>query len=84
MPELPEAREVVLRKFRPLAPPFHRHIVLCEAALRCEGRVLRRKLIGARVRAGDRVVVYEVAATVPDGDVSLAKKTEKTLLRFTE
>lgn len=62
----PDALEVVLRKVRPLAPPFHRHIV-------------RRKLIGTTCRAGERVVVYEVVSTVPDGAVRV---TENTLLRF--
>lgn len=66
MPEPPEALEVVFRKLRPLAPPFHRHIA-------------RSKLLGQTCRVGDRVVVYEVAATVPEGTVRV---TEGTVLRF--
>ncbi|HPD17428.1 MAG TPA: hypothetical protein PLE19_21020 [Planctomycetota bacterium] len=66
MSEPPEAQEVVLRKLRPLAPPFHRHIA-------------RSKLLGQTCRVGDRVVVYEVVATVPGGDVRV---TPETILRF--
>ena len=66
MAEPPEALEVTLRKARPLAPPFHRHIV-------------RGKLLGATCRVGDRVVVYDVVATEPEG---LVRVTEKTVLRF--
>ncbi len=66
MAELPEAEEVTLRKRRPLAPPFHRHIA-------------RAKLLGGTCRVGQQVVVYEVAATVPEGEVRV---TERTTLRF--
>jgi hypothetical protein len=64
--EVPAAREVVLRKMRPLAPPFHRHIV-------------RSKLVGGTCQAGDRVVVYEVVSTEPEGVVAV---TGETVLRF--
>ena len=66
MSELPEAREVTLRKAKPLAPPFHRHIV-------------KAKLTGGTCKVGDRVVVYDVVATEPGG---LVRVTESTLLRF--
>ena len=66
MAETPQAREVVLQKFRPLAPPFHRHIA-------------RAKLLGNPCRVGDRVVVYEVVTTVPQGDVLV---TPDTVLSF--
>jgi len=66
MADVPEALEITLRKFKPFAPPFHRHIV-------------KAKLRGAVCRVGDRYVVYEVAATEPAGPVQV---TEKTLLRF--
>lgn len=66
MSDVAEAREVVLRKARPLAPPFHRHIA-------------RGKLVGRTCQVGDRVVVYEVVATEPCGVVQV---TERTLLRF--
>ena len=66
MGELPDAREVTLRKFRALAPPFHRHIA-------------KAKLVGGTCKVGDRVVVYNVVATEPEG---LVRVTEGTLLRF--
>ncbi|MDW7710168.1 MAG: hypothetical protein SCH98_06805 [Deferrisomatales bacterium] len=66
MAELPEAFEVVLRRFRPAAPPFHRHIA-------------RARLLGRDCRVGDRVVVYEVCETRPDGPVVV---TQATVLRF--
>ncbi len=66
MAEPPEAQEVTLRKLRPLAPPFHRHIA-------------RSKLVGKTCKSGDRIVIYEVAATVPDGEVLV---TRDTILHF--
>lgn len=66
MAEYPEAREVRLRRFRPAAPPFHRHIA-------------RAKLVGSVCRTGDRVVVYDVAGTDPGGPVRV---TDRTVLRF--
>ena len=66
MAEIPEARAVTLRKLRPLAPPFHRHIA-------------RAKLAGCPCRVGDRVVVYEVTATDPPGEVQV---TARTVLQF--
>lgn len=66
MIKAPEGIEVVLRNLRPQAPLFHRHIV-------------RRKLLGAECRAGDHVVTFEVAATVPAGPVRV---TADTMLRF--
>lgn len=66
MAEPPRAQEVRLRKLKPLAPAFHQHIA-------------RGKLLGQTVRAGDRVVVYEVVATQPAGPVVVV---EETLIRF--
>ena len=66
MTELPVAREIRLRKTRPLAPPFHKHIA-------------RNKLIGSSCRKGDRVVVYEVTDTVPEGQVTVS---EETIIHF--
>lgn len=66
MAEPPEAQEVTLRKLRPFAPPFHRHIA-------------RSKLVGKTCKPGDRIVIYEVAATVPDGEVLV---TESTVFRL--
>ncbi len=66
MNEVPEAKEVTLRKLRPMAPPFHRHIV-------------KSKLLGKPTKVGDRVVVYEVVDTLPNGLVMI---TEKTIIHF--
>jgi len=66
MPDLPDARAVTLRKRRPLAPPFHRHIA-------------RSRLVGRTCKVGDHVVVYEVAATDPPGEVAV---TAETVLHF--
>jgi hypothetical protein len=66
MAEPARAQEVVLRKLKPLAPPFHQHIA-------------RGRLLGQTVRPGDRVVIYEVAATAPPGPVLVV---EETLIRF--
>ena len=66
MGEIPEARAVILAKVRPLAPLFHEHIA-------------RGKLRGSVCRVGDRVVVYEVVRTEPDGPVVVG---EKTLIQF--
>ena len=66
MVELTEAREVTLKKINPLAPPFHRHIA-------------RSRLMGKPCKVGDRVVVYEIADTVPKGSVLV---TQKSVIRF--
>ena len=64
--ELKSAREITLKKLKPLAPPFHEHIA-------------RGKLRGQLVRVGDKVVVYEIVSTEPTGPVIV---TEQTKLRF--
>lgn len=66
MSELPDAREIVLRKTRKAAPPFHEHIA-------------RSKLRGSACRTGDTVVVYEIISTDPDGPVLV---TGDTVIRF--
>jgi len=66
MPEPPDAAAVRLRKRKPLAPPFHRHIA-------------RSKMIGRTCRPGDHVVVYEVVDTDPPGEVRV---TGQTVLHF--
>lgn len=66
MTTLPDAQEVTLRLMRPLAPPFHRHIA-------------RAKLVGRSCRAGETVIVYEISATVPGGEVRV---TPGTVLKF--
>ena len=62
MAEIPEARAIVLSKVRASAPSFHEHIA-------------RGRLRGAICREGDRVVVYEVVRTEPDGPVIVSEKT---------
>jgi hypothetical protein len=57
---------IVFTRARRFAPDFHRHI-------------LRGKIVGQTVRPGDRVLVYEVAETVPEGAVRV---TRSTLLEF--
>ncbi|EKD81114.1 MAG: hypothetical protein ACD_39C01970G0002 [uncultured bacterium] len=66
MAEIPEALVVVLRKFRSLAPPFHCHIA-------------RSRLLNTVCKVGERVVVYEVTATDPEGMVLV---TDRTQLQF--
>lgn len=66
MSELPEAREIVLKKGNPMAPPFHQHIA-------------RSKLVGSACRAGDHVIIYDIISTDPEGEVMV---TGETVLRF--
>ena len=66
MNEIPAAQEITLRELNPLAPFFHRHIA-------------RGKLVGKSCQVGDRVVVFEIADTVPKGRVWV---TKHTLFRF--
>ena len=63
---LPEAKEVRLKNTRPLAPPFHRHLA-------------KSRLMGRPCRVGDRVIVYEVVFTDPEGPVEV---TPRSLLVF--
>ena len=62
MSQLPQARDVTLRKLKPLAPNFHRHIA-------------RSKLLGRSCQVGDRVVVYEITGTDPEGQVQVSPNT---------
>lgn len=62
MTDIPDAHSVTLRNRKPLAPPFHRHIA-------------KGKLVGRTCRPGDRVVIYEIAATEPDGVVRVTNAT---------
>lgn len=50
------AELIVLRNRKPLAPRFHQHIA-------------KSKLMEQDCRVGDRVVIYEIVATRPDGPV---------------
>ncbi|MCL5958334.1 MAG: hypothetical protein M1358_03280 [Chloroflexi bacterium] len=51
-----EASVVVLRKVKRFAPDFHQHIVKGQAQ-------------GSTVQKGDRMLVYEIQETVPEGPV---------------
>ncbi|MFC1823621.1 hypothetical protein ACFL9T_13000 [Thermodesulfobacteriota bacterium] len=66
MNELPTAREIKLRKLKPLAPTFHQHLA-------------RSKLLGNSCQVGDKIIVYEVTSTEPSGRVVV---TEETLIHF--
>jgi hypothetical protein len=66
MSEVPNARVVTLRSSKPLAPPFHRHIA-------------KSRLMNRICRAGDRIVIYDIVATEPDGNVRV---TDVTHLEF--
>jgi len=60
--EIPDARAVVFTRMKRFAPDFHRHI-------------LRGKVVGETVRPGDRILVYEVAETIPEGAVRVTRST---------
>jgi hypothetical protein len=62
MSAVPDAKSIVLRSCKPLAPPFHRHIA-------------KSRLMNQSCRAGDRVVIYEVVSTEPDGVVQVTGAT---------
>jgi hypothetical protein len=66
MAQLIEADRVVFKKLKRLAPDFHQHIVKSQA-------------LGNAIKAGDRMLVYEVNETVPDGRVMV---TDKTVFEF--
>ncbi len=68
MPDFAKAKEIRLRKLKPLAPPFHKHIA-------------KSKLVGKPWETGDRVVIYEVMSTNPAGKVEV---TEETVIMFDE
>ncbi len=60
--QAPDARVVVFARAKRFAPAFHQHI-------------LRGRIVGQTVRRGDRVLVYEVAETVPEGAVRITRST---------
>jgi len=62
----PEAELVVLKKAEPQCLEFHRYL-------------LRVQLSGQKVKVGDRIMVYEVVQTVPNG---LVKVTSRTHFEF--
>lgn len=62
MPSVTDGEVVVLRKFKRLAPDFHRHM-------------LPGKLRGQEVKKGDRFLAYEVEETIPPGPVVVTEFT---------
>ncbi len=62
MSDIPDANSVTLRSRKPLAPPFHRHIA-------------KGRLVGQTCRTGDRVVIYDIVATDPEGEVRVTATT---------
>ena len=60
------ARSVTLHKTKRLAPSFHEHIV-------------RSKVVGMTLKKGDKVLVFEVIACDPEGEVVV---DEDTILEF--
>ncbi len=62
MRAVPEANSITLRNRKPLAPPFHRHIV-------------KSKLMDKTCRAGESVIIYDIIATEPDGEVRVTRAT---------
>jgi hypothetical protein len=57
-----DADSITLRNCKPLAPPFHRHIV-------------KGKLMDRTCQVGDRIVIYDVIATEPAGIVRVTRAT---------
>ena len=57
-----EAESITLRNRKPLAPPFHRHIA-------------KSRLMDKTCRAGQSVIIYDIIATEPDGEVRVTRKT---------
>ncbi len=58
-----DAISITLHNRRPLAPPFHRHIV-------------KGKLMDKTCQVGDRIVIYDVMATEPEGIVRVTPATQ--------
>ncbi|KPK37104.1 MAG: hypothetical protein AMJ65_15410 [Phycisphaerae bacterium SG8_4] len=57
-----EAESITLRNRKPLAPPFHRHIA-------------KSRLMDKTCRVGQSVIIYDVIATEPAGEVRVTRKT---------
>lgn len=62
MNQVSYAESITLRNRKPLAPPFHRHIV-------------KSKLMDKTCRVGDSILIYDVIATKPDGVVRVTRAT---------
>jgi hypothetical protein len=63
-----QAQRVVLRKINHRAPKFI-------------NRMVRSRLIGHQVEVGERILVFQVAFTVPNG---LVEVTDSTIVEFIE
>ena len=63
MTDVPAAESVTLRNRKPLAPPFHRHIA-------------KSKLMNRTCRVGDSVLIYDIVATEPTGEVHVNQGTQ--------
>ena len=57
-----EAESITLRNRKPLAPLFHRHIA-------------KSRLMDKTCRVGQSVIIYDVIATEPAGEVRVTRKT---------
>ena len=60
------AREINLKKTKTLAPPFHHHMA-------------RKKLLNEKWQKGDKVIIYEIVNTIPEGEVFV---TQDTIIHF--
>lgn len=63
MSDVQPAESVTLRNRKPLAPPFHKHIA-------------KSKLMNQTCRVGDIVLIYEIVATEPTGEVQVNQGTQ--------
>ena len=57
-----EAESITLRNRKPLAPPFHRHIA-------------KSRLMDKTCQVGQSVIIYDIVATEPAGEVRVTRKT---------
>ncbi len=62
MNAIPDADSITLHNRKPLAPPFHRHIV-------------KGKLMDKTCRTGESVIIYDIVATEPDCEVRVTRAT---------
>ena len=62
MNSVPDANSITLRNRKPLAPPFHRHIA-------------KGKLMDKTCKVGDSVLIYDIVATEPEGEVRVTRAT---------
>lgn len=63
MSDARNANSVTLRNRKPLTPPFHRHIA-------------RSKLMNKTCQVGDQIIMYDVVATEPNGEVRVTAATQ--------